>query len=394
MEAVSVNKLNNFNWNVWKFQIRVVLMAKGLYEITCGDESVPTTATANEVGKWKLKDAKAQEVLIVRMEEEIISYVMQCETAKEMWSKLESIFERKSEVSTHLLNEQFYNLKFENETVNSFITKVINLQAKLKQQGEDIPEKMILTKIIMSLPEKYRHFRSAWESVSSDNQTLNNLTARILIEEERLEKEESTVALMTVRQPPRSTSNKVNRELKKCFFCGKPGHFKSHCKNIECNYCKRRGHLLKDCYLKKKKEERERNQTRNGRNDNNTALITVSSDILSQINVEWYMDSGASQHMCKEKELFCNFEEFEVSKFVKIGDGTTLQALGQGNICILAYNGKNFHSVTLFDVLFVPQLKVNLFSQGKALDKSLTLVSDAKKAQFVNKENISYSDSF
>lgn len=126
----------------------------------------------------------------------------------------------------------------------------------------------------------------------------------------------------------------------------------------------------------------------NANSSGNFAFIAVSSAIKSQVNTEWYMDSGASQHMCKERDLFCSFIELKTPKHVKIGDGTTLQAQGQGNICILAYNGVNFHCVTLYDVLFVPQLKVNLFSQGKALDKGFYLISDAEKAQFVNKENI------
>lgn len=144
METIAVNKLNNCNWNVWKFQIKVVLIAKGLYEITRGTENAPVGDNKN-LEKWKMKNAKAQEALVVRMEKDIISHVMQCETAKEMWFKLESIFKRRSAVSTHLLNEQIYNLEFQDENVNSFITKVTNLQAKLKQQEEVIPEKMIQT---------------------------------------------------------------------------------------------------------------------------------------------------------------------------------------------------------------------------------------------------------
>lgn len=40
-----------------------------------------------------------------------------------------------------------------------------------------------------------------------------------------------------------------------------------------------------------------------------------------------------------------------VPKFVKIGDGKTLQAKGLGNICISAYNGAHFHCDTLYHVL-------------------------------------------
>lgn len=49
------------------------------------------------------------------------------------------------------------------------------------------------------------------------------------------------------------------------------------------------------------------------------------------------MESGASQHIYNEKDVFCSFKRMNVPKFVKIGAGTTLQAEGKGNICISAY---------------------------------------------------------
>ncbi|KAK9732032.1 hypothetical protein QE152_g13159 [Popillia japonica] len=50
---VTVNRLNNNNWNVWKFQINVILMAKGLYDITTGNEKEP--AEVDLKASWKLK---------------------------------------------------------------------------------------------------------------------------------------------------------------------------------------------------------------------------------------------------------------------------------------------------------------------------------------------------
>ncbi|KAK9871666.1 hypothetical protein WA026_014114 [Henosepilachna vigintioctopunctata] len=40
--------------------------------------------------------------------------------------------------------------------------------------------------------------------------------------------------------------------------------------------------------------------------------------------------SGASQHMCKERNMFCSFIELNETKYIKIEDGTTLREEGQG----------------------------------------------------------------
>ncbi|KAK9754364.1 hypothetical protein QE152_g1357 [Popillia japonica] len=114
--VVSMNKLNNNNWNVWKFQIEVILIAKDLYDIVNGTSKQLTggiakdlydivngtskqlTGGAELIAKWKLRDAKAQEALVTRMEEGPLAHIMQCPFACEMWKKLESIYDRQSVV--------------------------------------------------------------------------------------------------------------------------------------------------------------------------------------------------------------------------------------------------------------------------------------------------------
>lgn len=371
----TVSKLNNMNWIVWKFQIKVTLMAKGLYDITSGSEEQPVGD--GDLVNWRLKDARAQEVLVMRMEEGPLSHVMQCNSAYDMWVKLESIYDRKSDVSMHLLNEQFYNLKYDNDDINGFVTKVTNLCAKMKQQGEDVPEKMVITKIIMALPEKFKHFRSAWESVPTENQNINHLTARLLIEEGRIGKDrEETVAL-------------VSRRFEgKCYGCGKAGHSKSRCKrNLECYYCKMKGHLMRDCYKKQKDIAGNKYRGQYNKHNKDFALVSTSNEIKSRVNTDWFLDSGASQHMCKDKELFQNYEVLSMAKNIKIGDGSIMKAIGMGIVRLRAYNGQVFHDVTLYDVLYVPDLEINLFSQGSALDKGLSLVSNSENAQILNSDN-------
>lgn len=85
-----------------------------------------------------------------------------------MWSKLKLIYDKESVVSIHLLQQKFFTLEFK-ESVSTYISQLEEIRNKLKQAGEELSEKMIMTKIIMSLPEQYKHFRSAWESVPMEN---------------------------------------------------------------------------------------------------------------------------------------------------------------------------------------------------------------------------------
>lgn len=62
--------------------------------------------------------------------------------------------------------------------------------------------------------------------------------------------------------------------------------------------------------------------------------------------------------------------------------GESVGALGRGDINVLAYNGNRWVEKHLSQVLFVPNLRYNLFSAGSALDKGLLQISTAKGCRF------------
>ena len=161
-------KLNGENWVVWKFQTSIVLKSKEYFKIATGEEKIPTDPTT--VAEWVKKDTKVQEILVSRMDEGPLSYLLSCETSAEMWAKLNSIYEQKSQVSVHLLQQKFFSLEFKEGNVSNFISQLEGIKSQLKQAGEEVSEKMIMTKVLMALPESFRHFVSAWESVASESQ--------------------------------------------------------------------------------------------------------------------------------------------------------------------------------------------------------------------------------
>lgn len=111
---------------------------------------------------------------------------MNCDSARDMWKKLESVYEQKSKTSIHLLQQKFF--LYTNPPEDDIAVHIAKLQGmvqKLKDLGEVIPDSMLNTKILMTLPENLMHFQTAWESTAVAEQTIENLTNRLMMEEVR-----------------------------------------------------------------------------------------------------------------------------------------------------------------------------------------------------------------
>ena len=70
------------------------------------------------------------------------------------------------------------------------IAKVEDLAYRLKLLGELVTEKMIMTKILLTLPVQYDFFISAWEATAEVECTKTNLISRLSAEEFRQAKRE------------------------------------------------------------------------------------------------------------------------------------------------------------------------------------------------------------
>ncbi|XP_060857196.1 uncharacterized protein LOC132934828 [Metopolophium dirhodum] len=111
---------------------------------------------------------------------------MNCDTAYGMWNKLLSVYEQMSDTSITIVQQKFYRYTMDpKDNIAGHISKLENLSRQLKQLGEPISESMLITKILMTLPDSYRHFYSAWDSMNSTNRTLEQLTTRLMVEETR-----------------------------------------------------------------------------------------------------------------------------------------------------------------------------------------------------------------
>jgi len=138
-----------------------------------------------------------------------------------------------------------------------------------------------------------------------------------------------------------------------------------------CNYCKLKGHLESSCYkkypnLKPKKD----NSVNNIEEIKETVLTTSINNKINNNNIyDFILDSGATIHTCSKKDLFNNIKYTNIS--IKWGKtNNIIKASGIGDI-ELYFNNSNL--IKLSNVLYIPELGVNLLSLNLITSKGFKL---------------------
>ena len=105
--------------------------------------------------------------------------------------------------------------------------------------------------------------------------------------------------------------------------------------------------------------------------DTDGAFAASVGSLQKSFSARWLVDSGASSHMTRRKDLLMNYVEFAKPEKVALGDGKTVEAMGKGNVPLqMLFEENDSQHAVLYDVLYVPKLTCNLFSVKSAVAKS------------------------
>jgi len=151
----------------------------------------------------------------------------------------------------------------------------------------------IITKILGSLLEKYNALITAWDSVERGNQMLDNLGQHLIKEEARMTAiDEASDALTAMSLKMKKTQQRTKER-------------KPHSKrdSVECYYCYKPGHYIKNCRKKKRDEDRGirdegRHERRNSESNIRGAFLAEATETdfrkLAPKDV-WLLDSVMSR---------------------------------------------------------------------------------------------------
>ena len=365
--AFRIKPFDGTGFPIWKFTVKTMLEVGGLLGVVDGSTRRPYDPTQRAA--WDVLDGKARGLLVTSLDQSQVVQVMNCKTANEMWTRMESIHEQKSSASKSILKGQFYEFKMDtSKGMAANIADLESLVAQLEAVGVTTEDDDFTAKVISSLPSSYRHFVSAWHLKDEDSKSKERLLASLLQEEtasKKFDEEDQPETAFNVNRKRTQFKNTISRSGgnhgkgsesegqsgsrrndKKCFKCGMSGHFKRDCKSNT------NGSGQKD----------DKKQSLGGKR-NKTAL-TASSYVhamLSRKNSRvWIIDSGASSHMTNNRDWIEDYISDETQ--VSIADGSFVTSEGHGNVSLEAVVDGKTSEVILEDVLYVPSFKCSLMS--------------------------------
>lgn len=187
---VAIQKLNIENYFVWKFKMKMILTKEKVWTVVTS--SCPlTTWQTSELEAWNDKDAIAKALIVLSLEDNQLSIIMDKSTAKETWDALKEYHEKSSAVNRMTLMRNMFDTKMiEGSKIEAHIDKMSNYLHKLKSFGINAfdDELLKVSLLLSSLPESYRTLVTTLEG-RSDEITWLMATSKLIDESKRREYE-------------------------------------------------------------------------------------------------------------------------------------------------------------------------------------------------------------
>ncbi|XXG89956.1 hypothetical protein AAC387_Pa12g1836 [Persea americana] len=378
-------------------------------EPTAEQEAAYTAEQKIALKDQRKKDKKALFLLYQGVDESTFEKIAEAPSSKKAWETLSTIFkgvDRVKRVRLQTLRAELEAAHMkEGESISDYFSRLLVIVNQMKINGEKIKDIRVVEKALRSLTTKFEHVVVAIEE-SKDLETLSieEIMGSLQVHEQRMQKNSGSMVLeqaleskLTLgEQKPGRGSSKRGGRTNSNRGRGKGGantqsqgqsqsrssnnhgrgagrggftRGRGNLRSVQCYNCNKFGHYASECWSKPAEREERSNfaEARDGEKEVSTVLL-AQEEGYGQENV-WYLDSGASNHMCGKKELFEELAE-DVHGKVSLGDSTQLPVQGKGNIKIYQ---KDDVPAYISNVYYVPNMKSNILSLGQLLEKGYVI---------------------
>ncbi|XP_056688059.1 uncharacterized protein [Spinacia oleracea] len=390
--ATKFQKLDKFEGAVyrrWQKKIHFLLTTLNVvYVLTTpmpdppADGEEETLENTRRRTKWDNDDYICREHILNALANPLFDLYQYEESAKKFWDKLDSKYMAEDASSKKFLVSNFNNFKMSNDRpIMEQFHEVQHILSQIRLHGMVMDEAIAVTSIIDKLPSSWEDTKNSLKH-KKEEMTMEQLGTHLLFEEGiRVQDgvKESNVndkitpgsSINMVEEGQSSWTKKFNKRPYKSNNKSVANKKDKKTKSVSCWKCNG-PHFKRDCptFKNKKASKGQHNNV-----DKNQGMVVAhyATNIemnflamISEINVvqvddSWWIDTGASRHVCKDRNYFKSFEDLEDGPILYMGNDSMVKAKGIGQIELLLTSGK---TLTLRDVVFVPEVRKNLMSGG------------------------------
>lgn len=368
-----IDKLKGrINYDTWRQQVKGYLTIKDLYIVIAKDIDPDESPLTN---------AKCIAEITLLVETSLLSYITNTDSAKEVWDSLANAFEDRGTTRKITILKQLISVKLTQfQSMEKYIDAIIVYYNKTKAAGLVIGEEIIASLMLAGLPDEYLPMILGIE----------NSGAELTIEYVK------TILLQGIPDPFQNEQEDrampiclVNKKgNKKCFKCGSQVHLLSTCpkRGLKCTSCGDIRHLARNCRRGKRKPQKKK-----ASNDATTppetgeksmiAFLNIS-DVSTEIRNSWFIDSGATAHMCNNIQYFDNYVEDTTGKEVLVANKSRVKIFGTGTVR-LCVNGRE---ITFKKVVYAPDMVTNLISVRRITENGFQVLFSQGRCRVIGKE--------
>ena len=266
------------------------------------------------------------------------------------------------------------------ESVQERIKAMTEVFEALAVIGDPVTEEDRVVYLLASLPDSFNMLVTALEASSENVQKMEIVTERLLHEERKMKEKGNEGNGSKAFTAGHRRENP--KKLLTCHFCKKPGHFKRNCRKLA--QLQKNEKAVKPIAKHSASKATTNEQVSSSTSDDEALVIGHALSATSRGN--WIVDSGATCHMCNDKELFKGLSPLRKPQEVTLGDGRVLGATAKGTVTLeMLFPDGSSQRCNLQNVLYVPKLSYNLLSVSKASEARKTTKFNSSGCEIVNR---------